>query len=68
MLGTLGAVGALWRVLGTVATLLFWCAVVYALVCNPKFGQGDSRTLVLTVGLVFGVVLTVIFGIAFVSD
>lgn len=67
-LATFGAVGTLWRVVGILATVLFWCTVLYALVFNPKFGQGDSRTLVLTIGLAFGVVLTVILGIAFISD
>jgi hypothetical protein len=42
--------------------------VLYALVFNPKFGQGESRTLVLTIALVLGVVVTVILGVAFFSD
>jgi len=65
---TLSAVGTLWRILGMTTTVLLCCVALYALVFNPRFGQGDSRTLVLTVAGVLGVVVTVILGIAFISD
>ena len=65
---TLSAVGNLGRILGTTVTLLLCCVAVYALVFNPKFGEGDSRTLVLTVGAVLGAVVTIILGIALISD
>ena len=68
VLTTLSAVGNLWRILGTASTVVLCCVAMYALVFNPKFGQGDSRTLVLTVAAVLGVVLTVILGITFISD
>jgi hypothetical protein len=68
VLGTVLLVGALRTFLGTITMISLGCLALYALVYNPKFGQGDSRTLVLTIAGVFAVVATVVLSIAFFSD